>query len=375
MALFRIYLMSVREHAAVNVHAWDMAGDIRDARGAEVSPGMFEFALDMSAPDLSGVSFKFWYPQESPLWESEEYVRRVPSPAPAAVWATEFSGRCLTTDPRAIPTLPEGTEVTVGALTAHRFAGGKLYLWNAASGESRLLAEADRDDARKLSFFRVMLEPWMTSGFHFKLVDAQGRYEPEESNRFWRPVDGTTVFIKSGQVVVSPTAPMPVDVSISVIVPSALAAHAALGISDAVDDFAGDAAPTGAAPLDQEFVAVGFRVSVYPNAAYDAVPRSEGADGVPGYRPQWSLPLRVPAGVPPAEKHTLLGVSEWYDTRPTREAVVICIFTPTPRAPLAMQWMSPGISASPGERETRPRRPSPPRLSPGRPGLDCGSRR
>jgi hypothetical protein len=128
MPTLDVYLQTARKHAAVNLHSWDLAGDIRDIKGELVSPGLFHFALDLSTPDLRNVSFKFWFPGEIPTWEPDDYTRTIPAKSAAQVWTTEFSPRCLLTDPRSIPALPAGTVLSFGVLTS-KYAGGKLYAW------------------------------------------------------------------------------------------------------------------------------------------------------------------------------------------------------------------------------------------------------
>lgn len=322
MTTLTVELTTFRPHAAVKMHAWDPAGDKRDADGVSIGDRRYRFTLDMDATDLTRVSFKFWYPGEAPEWEADEFVRQVPFRGPGTAWAAEFSSRCLDTDPGAVAPFAPGSMVTFGAVTARRFAGGMLYAWDPASGLNARFPETGRDPARNLSFFGVALADWMASGFHFKLVAPGGAFEPDASNRFWRPVDGAAVYLKSGQVEVRREVPVAVDVPISVIAPAALAATTALHVRDAVDDFAADAARAGMTAIDGDFVAVDFTVSIYPAAQYFATARADAGAESQAYAPMWSLPLRIASGAPPVQMHTLLGVSEWYAARPARDARV-----------------------------------------------------
>src|SRR4051812_31058422 len=139
--LFDVYFMSSRPRARVNLHAWDPAGDVRDASGTQVSAGLFRFTLDMSAADLRAISLKFWFPDELQQWESDDYVRRPAVASSGQVWTAEFSARCMYEDPRGTAPLAQGAVVSFGVLTARKFAGGRLYAWNPGGSESRSFTE------------------------------------------------------------------------------------------------------------------------------------------------------------------------------------------------------------------------------------------
>jgi hypothetical protein len=322
--LFDVYFMSSRSHAFVNLHAWDPAGDVRDASGTQVSAGLFRFTLDMSATDLRTISLKFWFPDELQQWESDDYVRRPAVASSSEVWTAEFSARCMYEDPRPTPPLPQGAVVSFGVLTAQKFAGGRLYAWNPGGSESGSFAESARDAVRGLSTFAVTLDRWMTGGFHFKLVTAGGKFEPESCNRYWRPADGTTPYLKAGQVALHPACPEPVLTPITVTMPAA-STQPTLLIRDEVDDFHAELAPVWTREIDAQFVACRFERSIYPQARYLARIKTAAYD--PGY----DLPLVVGAtqgGAP--ERFGVLGVSEWLAAQPVRDAAVTLVVHPNP---------------------------------------------
>ena len=64
--------------------------------------------------------------------------------------------------------------------------------------------ESARDDGAGVSTFAVTLRPWMTRGFNLKLMqpahdDQPDVWEPDASNRVWRPCDGANLWLKGGQ--------------------------------------------------------------------------------------------------------------------------------------------------------------------------------
>jgi hypothetical protein len=66
---------------------------------------------------------------------------------------------------------------------------------------SSFFPESARDDANAISTFKVTLASWMTNGFHLKLMcpGANGQFhvwEPDASNRVWRPGDGDALWLK-----------------------------------------------------------------------------------------------------------------------------------------------------------------------------------
>ena len=133
--------------------------------------------------------------------------------------------------------------------------------------------------------FEVPLDEHLRDGFHFKLVGKGSQndfsdWEPDFSNRVWRPSDGEEVWIKSGQVDVRPEVIAPQNIPIEFIYPPTLAVHqpslgtARLHIEDLVDDFDDtvDRDPAAAlVTIGQDLVRARYIVSVYPEATYKIV--------------------------------------------------------------------------------------------------------
>src|SRR3954470_2970628 len=260
---FDLYLMS-RDHDRVNVHAWDPAGDVRDVAGELISAGIYRFPLEMSATDLRVISFKYWFSDEPQRWESDDYVRHPTVSAAGEVWTAEFSARCLYEDPRTAPPIAEHGVVKLGALTARKFSGGQIYAWDPGTGQARRYPETAREGGRGLSTFDLAVESWMRAGFHFKLVARDGTtFEPEWCNRFWRPVDGTEVYFKSGQIALHATCPALARAAITVTMPAS-SIRPALAVADELDDFETELEPDSTSAVDPEFVACRFELSLYP---------------------------------------------------------------------------------------------------------------
>ena len=190
---------------AYTLHAWigTTSSDAPGTRRGDV--------VDFQLPDLGDLRrlrFKFFSTDARSHvdWESDgvhpanpldradrdldvRAVRSRPLPGPDAA-GHRSSGRATT--------------LTFHVITQNRFIGGKLYAWNpfVPGGPNATLDQASRSDP--VSTFTVRLQPWMTAGFHFKLIghDDQGNpaWEPDSSNRVWSPGDGASLWIKSGQV-------------------------------------------------------------------------------------------------------------------------------------------------------------------------------
>ena len=125
---------------------------------------------------------------------------------PPQIWTFIESARIFYQPPSPPgATFRSGDVLTINAITRSQYAGGQIYAWNPydSTAPSAYFPEAGRDAAAGISTFKIPLASWMTGGFHFKLMrfGAAGgtMWEPDASNRLWRPCDGSALWIKSGQ--------------------------------------------------------------------------------------------------------------------------------------------------------------------------------
>ena len=250
--------------------SWDIPGTL--------SQGIFHFKLPDHV-DPRKMRFKFFETNpDSDLvtWEPEDFVRIIRLTAPTEVWTFDLTGRVLYSPP--VPsgvTYSPGQELTVNLVTRKRFEGGLLYIWSPyhPGSPSMCVSETARDKAAYISTFRVGLAPWMKEGFHFKFArhydDGTEYWEPDSSNRVWRPVDGLTIWCKSGQVSIRKGPLSPAVIPVEVLLPANLNPPP-LSLHDPVDDFETSIVPSGQKPYDSSglFQNASYQVQIYPDAAY-----------------------------------------------------------------------------------------------------------
>jgi hypothetical protein len=192
-----------------NVHVWEAAWDgnnVWDTKGTS-NGQLVDFQLP-NAPDPRKLQFK--YHSTSPgqdNWEADTFTRRLFLTSPTEIWTFEASPRILyeNPDPAGV-VFNAGDVLTFQVITLNAFSGGQLYVWDPydATVEPAYFGESVRDNTSSVSTFRVTLASWMTSGFHLKLMKPAANnqaavWEPDSSNRFWRPCDGASLWLKSGQ--------------------------------------------------------------------------------------------------------------------------------------------------------------------------------
>jgi 1,4-alpha-glucan branching enzyme len=264
-----------------SLHAW-IGTKSADAAGTRRGD-LIDFLLP-EIGDPRALRFKFYGTDASARvqWESDDFIRRIRLLAPADIWSFEQAARILYTDPNPPGvTFQPGDNLTFHVVTQNRFNGGKLYAWNpfVPGGRNATFGQTTRSDP--VSTYTVPLEPWMTSGFHFKLIghDDHGNvvWEPDSSNRVWSPGDGATLWLKSGQVSVRSD---PLDLTsmpVEVLYPASFPTPPGLTLYDEIDDFrqtfpVGSSIPYDGAPP--------FRVASYAIPIYaDAVYQLSAADG------------------------------------------------------------------------------------------------
>lgn len=306
-----------------DMHVWKSAWDGNsqwDPKGTATPDG-----IDFQLPDVPSprkLQFKYRSTDAGGVtaWEQEDFVRRIFQPAPAELWTFAFSGRVLDRNPfPAGVAFKPGDTLTFHVITQNRFRGGKLYAWNPydASNPSAFFPETSRDDGASLSTFTVPLQSWMTGGFHLKLMraapDGTGHaWEPDSANRVWRPCDGASLWLKSGQNDVRSEPLSLTPVSLEVLYPANLQSPPVLWLHDVVEnlDFP-VAAPRIPALGGNPLFSVGaYTVNIYPGASY-TISTQNDVERPPLIRPFPADPADVTA-----VSRFALGTSPWLDAFP-----------------------------------------------------------
>jgi 1,4-alpha-glucan branching enzyme len=279
----------VDSSSSYTLHAWigTKSGDVPGTRRGDV----FDFPLP-DLGDLRRLLFKFYSTdaRSKVEWESDDFIRRIRLTAPAEIWTFEQSARVLYKDPT--PTgvaFKPGDTLTFHVITQNRFNGGRLYAWNpfAPGGVSATFDQSSRSDP--VSTFAVPLQPWMTGGFHFKLIGKDGGgnpvWEPDSSNRVWSPGDGASLWLKSGQVSVRDRPLELKSMPVEVLYPAAVTPPPGLILDDSVDDFRQTFPPAATAPFPggPPFRVATYTVPIYPEAAYQVC--ADGGSTAATWRP------------------------------------------------------------------------------------------
>jgi 1,4-alpha-glucan branching enzyme len=269
-----------------NLHAWQLSWDgnaVWDPKGA-VNETVVDFQFP-AVPDPRSLQFKYRATSASGIstWEPDDFIRQVVQTAATEIWTFAQSARILDRQPNPPGiTFHTGDILTFKAITRRQFSGGQIYVWNPydSSNPSAFFVQQSRDDSAGVSTFIVPLFSWMTAGFHFKLTtDGTGNqvWEPDASNRFWRPCDGVSLWIKSGQCDVrnQPLALTAVDLEI--LLPASLAAPQ-LTLEDNAEGLQLPFTSTGSRPYPGSslFQVASYRPTLYPQASYNisVVPQS-----------------------------------------------------------------------------------------------------
>ncbi len=268
---------------AVVLHAWEPLGQTWDAR-AKSDGGRFLFRLHGDVVDQRTVSFKFLFPYDH-RWEPDDYVRRIPTRRVRSFWAFDLSPRVMIHDPYAARS---PSEVTFFLHSRAEFAGGSLYLWKPGTSNQRRVWEWERAAATGISSFRVPVEAWMRDGFHFKFATASDRFEPERSNRVWRPADGDTIHVKGGQVSLRRNPLVSIPITVRLLFPTLLEAPPGLVLADSAEPYRALLQASGEpVPFDRDrrFLVATYVASVFPEAAYTLAVAGGAAEPRPFHRP------------------------------------------------------------------------------------------
>jgi 1,4-alpha-glucan branching enzyme len=339
----------------VALHAWEPAGKVWDIEARPDDQGRFTFELTGETIDPRVIRYKFRFPLEGEAWESDDYERGLPTRDESQeVWSFDFSRRQIRRDPYAAEA-PE--RITFQVVTRERFNGGRLFAWDPRPGGAReFFDQKGRDDAAHVSEFEVPVREWMRRGFHFKLVAPGGEnpWEPEWSNRVWRPVDGAEVWMKSGQVSLRERPLQTKQAPIDLIYPRSLTPPPQLVLKDLGEEYREVLQPLGTEPLDADFAVARYEAAVYADAVYVV----HSIEREPPH--SFYLPLRVMEDDPPrlAPSTALLGVYRWLDARPKRDARVRIVVHPNPRSQFPDTLdLELSVGAAPSDDRTARQRP------------------
>jgi hypothetical protein len=304
-----------------DLHVWEAAWDgnlIWDRKGT-----LRGATLDFQLPDVSDprlLQFKYNSTSSATgqaVWEPDDFIRRLYQRAPQEIWTFDFSGRVLYQNPfPAGVTFNPGDVLTVQVITQSQFRGGKIYAWNPydPANPSAFFPQTARVDATFTSTFTVTLASWMTGGFHMKLMrpGANGQadlWEPDASIRVWRPCDGKSLWLKSGEndVRSQPLALTPF--ALEVLYPAALPSAPVLVLQDVVENLNIPLAATAVATYaGSPLFKVGtYSASIYPGAAY-TVATQNNVENPPLTRPFPADPLAV--------SRFAVGASSWLGAFP-----------------------------------------------------------
>jgi 1,4-alpha-glucan branching enzyme len=317
-----------------NLHAWQQAWDGTSAWDVDATANgaTFDFQLP-DVPDLRLNQFK--YNSVNPannttLWEPASFVRQSFLPAPAEIWTFEFSPRILYQNPfPAGVVFNAGDVLTVNVITQQQFSGGQIYVWDGYNPNNTPVCfpQVARDDVNFISTFNIMLAPWMTQGFHLKLKspgtgpNGSDVWEPDVSNRVWRPCDGKALWLKSGQFDVRSTPLTLTSFPVEALFPASLANAPTLLVTDVAEQLnipiaASSVTPYAGNPL---FNVAAYGANIYPGACYTLSSQSN-VENPPLVRPFPADPT-VAGNV----SRCALGASAWLAAFPTTAAAALSI--------------------------------------------------
>jgi len=331
-----VHHQPVNNAASWNLHVWQSAWDgniVQDTTGVP-NGNLVEFQLPDS-PDPRKLQFLF---HSMGTWEDGSFTRRLFLTTPAEVWTFENSARVLYQDPFPVGVaFQTGDALTFQAITQSAFRGGRLYAWNPydPTAPSAFFPQSARDDVNGVSTFRVVLLPWMTSGFHLKLMQpATGAWEPDASNRVWRPADGAQLWIKSGQCDVRSQPLALTPVALEVLYSAQLPAPPQLILADQVERSTFPVTVSALAPYAGSalFNVASCAASIFPGASY-SVTSQQNVE-------QPAIPRPFPADPTALEavSRFALGASAWLSDFPTVAPVPLAI------QPLASSSFGSGLS-------------------------------
>jgi 1,4-alpha-glucan branching enzyme len=317
-----------------NLHAWAPAWNGTQAWDMDGAPGGatvdFEFP---DVPDPRKLFFKYNSvdpEKNSTVWEADSFVRRIFLPAPTEIWTFESAARVLYQNPFP-PGLffKLGDVLTVRVISKKQFRGGNIFVWDPYHSATPPIyfPELARDEASFTSTFNVKLEDWMTRGFHLKLMSrgtgpkGADVWEPNASNRVWRPCDGKSLWLKSGENDVRSTPLKLTSFPLEVLFPASLASAPALVVTDVTEQLDMPLAASGTAVYagNALFKVAKYDAPIYPGANY-TVSSQNGVENPPIVRPFPADPTAVAT-----VSRFALGASGWLTSFPKKAAATLSI--------------------------------------------------
>jgi 1,4-alpha-glucan branching enzyme len=324
-----VHHVPVNQAILWSMHVWQAAWDgnnVWDTQGTSGS-GVVDFQLPAS-PDPRKLQFKFHSTTPATgldVWEPDDFIRRLFLISPAEVWTFDYSARVLYQEPNpAGAVFNAGDVLTFQVITQSAFRGGQIYVWNPydSSSPSAFFAESARDDATGVSTFRVTLLPWMTAGFHLKLMQpAANVWEPDASNRVWRPCDGNSLWLKSGQCDVRSQPLTLTPVALEVLYSASQPAPPRLTLNDLVENSAFPVVCSSTQPYAGSalFNVAAYSVPIYPEASYAIITQQNVEN------PAIPRPFPADPTVPGAASRFALGAGSWLDAFPAIKPIPLVI--------------------------------------------------
>jgi len=316
-----------------NMRVWQAAWDgnnVWDTKGT-FSGDVVDFQLP-DTPDPRKLQFKFHSTSSATgqdTWEADDFTRRLLRTSPTEIWTFESSPRILYQNPfPAGVVFNPGDVLTFQVITQRAFRGGQLYVWNPydSSVQPAYFGESARDDANGVSTFRVTLMQWMTSGFNLKLMQPAANnqapvWEPDASNRVWRPFDGASLWLKSGQCDVRSRPLALTPVALEVLYSASLTTPPQLTLNDLVEELVFPLACSSAQPYSGSslFKVATYSVPIYPEASY-AVTSQQNVEN-----PAIQRPFPADPSASGTMSRFALGAGDWVDAFPAITPIPLSI--------------------------------------------------
>ena len=317
-----VHYQPLKSGSLWKLHAWQLAWDgngVWDPAGT-ADGNLVDFQFP-DVPDPRKLNFKFRSVEittGATTWEQDDFIRQIVNPAATEIWTFPATPRILYRDPN-----PPGLMFQAG--DALKFsvitrAGSAEEAFTPGTRMARRGRRASfpslRDDAVGVSTFVVTLADWMTEGFHLKLVGpglSDNRlWEADASNRIWRPCDGNSLWLKSGQCDVRSQPLLLTPLDLEVLVPAALSPAPSLTLTDVAEGQTFVLDPVATQPYvgSPLFQVATYKPSIYPQAGYNL--KANAGEGSPINRP---FPAN-PADLTQTSRFAL-GASAWVDGFPS----------------------------------------------------------